>query len=660
MSSFVENINKLANSLPDGGMKEVFDAVSLMILNLSNLNIVATNLPNINAVNDNKHNIDTIVSIQAMLSSIYADAAKLTSLYNDKATLDSLYSNKELFDAIYAIIEKIETVNENIGDININAINIEQIKDAFKNASDAISARDQALIFRNEAESFRNEANIIAGGASVATEIRFLDLVTLEEWRTNVTEELSELLTLLDNAKVLLEQELQNHINDTENPHGVTPSQIGLGNVDNTSDEEKDVRSATKLKTPIKINGIDFDGSTNITTLSKAHIQIAGSTTLSDDVIVNLTLDESVLANNGVIQYASGVDSKGKCVLNLSFSNEIKEGYTFYVRNAGMNSAKSKVVVNSSINIKKKWSATTSYPNMDVVSPLTTSQLSVIKFTVMREGAGTVLLAQSAISYTDLEEIYTKISDTTYPIRIGMMASCDVADLDFLGKMSPFTFATKVTVTASNAAYAPPANVKAMIIIAIGGGGGGCGGSVGYGASVGGGDCGQISIAFYRPMLGDTLKITIGAGGAAGIGGTWGTGDQSGQNGGDTSVKVNNATLGIVDNEINVAYGGVGGFGGFSSGNGEYVTPSMPRLNSYFLNGLMGTGSDGATKFAGYGGASNGYGANGGKGGNSASTCTAGAAGTANTGAGGGGGAVYGTAKSNGGAGGSGVVLIFY
>lgn len=34
---------------------------------------------------------------------------------------------------------------------------------------------------------------------------------------------------------------LDTHINNSSNPHGVTASQIGLGNVDNTSDIEKPV-----------------------------------------------------------------------------------------------------------------------------------------------------------------------------------------------------------------------------------------------------------------------------------------------------------------------------------------------------------------------------------------------------------------------------------
>jgi hypothetical protein len=39
-------------------------------------------------------------------------------------------------------------------------------------------------------------------------------------------------------------EDIKNHINDTENPHNVTASQVGLGNVDNTSDENKPVSIA--------------------------------------------------------------------------------------------------------------------------------------------------------------------------------------------------------------------------------------------------------------------------------------------------------------------------------------------------------------------------------------------------------------------------------
>ncbi|MBT9778838.1 hypothetical protein GPL15_20370 [Clostridium sp. MCC353] len=54
------------------------------------------------------------------------------------------------------------------------------------------------------------------------------------------------------------------HISDKNNPHGVTKNDVGLGNADNTSDSEKNVLSATKLSTPRNINGVPFDGTSDI------------------------------------------------------------------------------------------------------------------------------------------------------------------------------------------------------------------------------------------------------------------------------------------------------------------------------------------------------------------------------------------------------------
>jgi len=48
-------------------------------------------------------------------------------------------------------------------------------------------------------------------------------------------------------------------------PTGIDKSDIGLSNVNNTADELKNVLSATKLTTPVTINGILFNGSSNIT-----------------------------------------------------------------------------------------------------------------------------------------------------------------------------------------------------------------------------------------------------------------------------------------------------------------------------------------------------------------------------------------------------------
>ncbi|WP_027378187.1 hypothetical protein [Chryseobacterium daeguense] len=63
-----------------------------------------------------------------------------------------------------------------------------------------------------------------------------------------------------DVAQSLIDQNqnLQNHINDHSNPHQVTKSQIGLGNVDNTSDLDKPISTAVQQTINAIVN--NFNG----------------------------------------------------------------------------------------------------------------------------------------------------------------------------------------------------------------------------------------------------------------------------------------------------------------------------------------------------------------------------------------------------------------
>ncbi len=65
-----------------------------------------------------------------------------------------------------------------------------------------------------------------------------------------------------------LQSQISSHQDNDSNPHSVTKEQINLGNVDNTSDSNKNVLSASKLTTPQTITignvGKSFDGSDSI------------------------------------------------------------------------------------------------------------------------------------------------------------------------------------------------------------------------------------------------------------------------------------------------------------------------------------------------------------------------------------------------------------
>ena len=136
--------------------------------------------------------------------------------------------------------------------------------------------------------------------------------------------------SLVPDIKVSL---YDSHIIDTTNPHAVTKAQVGLSNADNTSDNVKNVLSATKLTTSRTIGGVAFDGTANInlpgvntagnqsttgnaataTKLATARtITLAGDLTgsVSIDGSANVTLSAAVAANS----VALGTDTTGNYV----------------------------------------------------------------------------------------------------------------------------------------------------------------------------------------------------------------------------------------------------------------------------------------------------------------------------------------------------------
>jgi len=67
----------------------------------------------------------------------------------------------------------------------------------------------------------------------------------------------------------LEKEKLDNHVLNTNNPHGVTKTQLGLGNVDNTSDINKPVSTATQTALNAKVNTSDIVDNTSSTAANK-------------------------------------------------------------------------------------------------------------------------------------------------------------------------------------------------------------------------------------------------------------------------------------------------------------------------------------------------------------------------------------------------------
>ena len=90
-----------------------------------------------------------------------------------------------------------------------------------------------------------------------------------------VGRDVADALNTIDLALASEENKTNNHISNVSNPHNVTKDQVGLGNVDNTEDSVKNVLSATKLTTARTINGVSFDGTSDIVVSDDTKILIS-------------------------------------------------------------------------------------------------------------------------------------------------------------------------------------------------------------------------------------------------------------------------------------------------------------------------------------------------------------------------------------------------
>ena len=95
-------------------------------------------------------------------------------------------------------------------------------------------------------------------------------------------------------AEATITSNLNNHISDYHNPHKVTKAQVGLSDVDNTSDADKPVSNATQIELDKKANQTQVNQLqqtiTNLqTTIQQLQSQITNMSTTIESVQNNIT-----------------------------------------------------------------------------------------------------------------------------------------------------------------------------------------------------------------------------------------------------------------------------------------------------------------------------------------------------------------------------------
>lgn len=218
----------------------------------------------------------------------------------------------------------------------------------------------------------------------------------------------------------------------------------------------------------------------------------------------------------------------------------------------------------------------------------------------------------------------------------------------------------------SNGSWVAPDGVTEVLIIGCGGGGGGaaCAGSSRPGGQGGAGA--PLAVSRFTVIPGNSYAVVIGAGGGGGVGTANGAdgfpstfggslvlqGGQGGANFAIAAVEIRNKGIGAQGGGPSEQGGSSGAFAGGAGGAATTTTGA----NSFKLFGFEWPA--GQTSYNGGGGGGAGPFGNGGIA--SISAGIDGQAGAANSGAGGGGGSNFSGSGTNGGAGGSGRILVCY
>lgn len=168
---------------------------------------------------------------------------------NDSITgLDDKYDSitSGLSDSITAVDNKYDTVTSGLSD------SITAIDDKYDTITSGLS--DSIVAVDNKYDSITGALNdsIVALDSVVSDNYN-----TLDDKIDSINGALSDSITALDsvvsdNYNTLdsliggVDDKIDTHIADKANPHEVTASQVGLGNVDNTSDADKPISTATQ------------------------------------------------------------------------------------------------------------------------------------------------------------------------------------------------------------------------------------------------------------------------------------------------------------------------------------------------------------------------------------------------------------------------------
>lgn len=140
------------------------------------------------------------------------------------------------------------------------------------------------LTLTKQTNGFTISGGTISKTLTVANDANVSGTNTGDETKATIESKLTGNITSHTHSYEPANTNIQSHISNTSNPHSVTKTQVGLGNVDNTSDTNKPVSTAqqTALNLKANVSGQVFTGAISATNLS-------GTNTGDQTTIVGIT-----------------------------------------------------------------------------------------------------------------------------------------------------------------------------------------------------------------------------------------------------------------------------------------------------------------------------------------------------------------------------------
>lgn len=262
----IQNVSSIINQIVN------LDAIKNEIVNVDGLSTEIVDLYNnrlailgVYAINTD---ITSLNSIKAKLESLYADKTTLDSLYADKATLDSLYADKLVLDTLYAMKTKLDSIYADKLTLDSIYANLNSILSIHQNIDNVNYFADRYLGDRDIEPTTRLDgSSLLNGDLYFDKRIQLMRVYSNDGWKAAYASTDSYTKAEIENLFV--------RASGNQTVYDVKTFNLPIvGSITGNSG------SATKLETARKINGVEFDGSANITVVDDTAVKLTGNQTI--------------------------------------------------------------------------------------------------------------------------------------------------------------------------------------------------------------------------------------------------------------------------------------------------------------------------------------------------------------------------------------------